>query len=709
MNLLAEDEIARLRRRRAEPAFAAAWANLEARAHAALADDLPIPTGGAGWFHHYFCPDHSTQLTFDPARPHEHRCPVDDRVFTGPDFDAAWRVAAQWRIMGGMQAAGLVWQATGQPEYAAYVCDRLDSYAACYLNYAPHGIHAGQGRCMGTSLDEATWSIPIAWAYDAVRETLTPARRERIERQLLRPIGEHQLGQLWRKVHNIECWHLAGLATLGAALDEPRFLAPALDEQFGLPFQLREGVLDDGWWIEGSPSYHFYTLNALLALLIAARRRAPETLATPQLQAMLTTPLLLARGDLSLPALNDGWFDVAKPAGLGQYSACYERAWALWGNPAFATTLARLGAMGCPRRSEDALLFGPDLAGEAAASTPTPGLVQAPSGYAVLRQGAGRDERWLLSKYGRHGGGHAHPDKLHLDLHACGENLAPDPGSPGYSVPLHGVWFRHTLAHNTVLLGGELQPEAEGRLLHFRAPGDGPFGIADAAVTWPATPPDPPPAGGAWIKEPRVRYSPAYAGVTVRRCLLWRPVAQPYFLDLVLVDCPDPRLIDLAWHHTGAQRDPAPDTLPPIAWPTGPDAYGQLRDTHLLSGPAWQATWWTGMAGTRGWAHDPAGAQAIAARVPSNPTSETVALVLRRVTAAHACFATVYEPFTMQPAIRTVTWQECALATGGRLVLTVERDDGCETWVIAHTADALDPAPAGTALQHVLPPVDGEG
>src|SRR5690349_20247267 len=109
MNLLTEDEIARLRRRRTEPAFATAWADLEARAHAALADDLPIPTEGAGWFHHYFCPDHSAQLTFDPTRLHEHHCPVDDRVFTGPDFDAAWRVAAQWRIMSGMQAAGLVW------------------------------------------------------------------------------------------------------------------------------------------------------------------------------------------------------------------------------------------------------------------------------------------------------------------------------------------------------------------------------------------------------------------------------------------------------------------------------------------------------------------------------------------------------------------------------------------------------------------------
>ena len=43
MNLLTDDEIARLRRRRAEPAFAAAWASLEERAQAALTDTLAIP------------------------------------------------------------------------------------------------------------------------------------------------------------------------------------------------------------------------------------------------------------------------------------------------------------------------------------------------------------------------------------------------------------------------------------------------------------------------------------------------------------------------------------------------------------------------------------------------------------------------------------------------------------------------------------------
>src|SRR5206468_2402726 len=119
-----------------------------------------------------------------------------------------------------------------------------------YPGYKSHGEHAGKGRCMGQSLDEATWSIPLAWAYDAVRETLSPEDQARIERDLLRPAAGHLRGQLWHRIHNIECWHLAALATLGDVLGDQRYVAPALEEVFGLAGQLREGALDDGWWWE---------------------------------------------------------------------------------------------------------------------------------------------------------------------------------------------------------------------------------------------------------------------------------------------------------------------------------------------------------------------------------------------------------------------------------------------------------------------------
>jgi hypothetical protein len=83
MRLLSDAEVERLRRRRTDPAFLAAWTALERRAQSALAHGTDVPTEAGGWTHNYFCPDHAARLVFDRAQPTVHRCPACDRAFTG--------------------------------------------------------------------------------------------------------------------------------------------------------------------------------------------------------------------------------------------------------------------------------------------------------------------------------------------------------------------------------------------------------------------------------------------------------------------------------------------------------------------------------------------------------------------------------------------------------------------------------------------------
>lgn len=662
MRLLNEAELARLRRRRDDPAFAAAWAALEATAAQARRQGLAVPEEGAGWAHDYFCPDHAARLEYDPARPHTHRCPVDGRVFAGGVYDAAWRSRTNHEIVGGLRAAAILWRAGGEARHADHAAGVLEAYAARYPHYEVHGTHAGQGRCMGQSLDEATWSIPLAWSYDLAREALTPDRQARIEAQLLRPAAEHLLGQLWRRTHNIECWHLAALATLGVVLDDERFVAPALDEEHGYIGQLRDGVLADGWWWEGSPTYHFYTLSAVLALVAALRGRHPELARQPRLRAMFDAPRGPLRDDLSLPATNDGWFDAAQPGFVARHAASYEVACALWGDPGHGALLSRLYAGGTPRAAVEALLHGPD--GFGAGTLPAPvSAVQGASGYAVLRHGAGADERCLLLKYGPHGGGHGHFDKLALDLHAFGRRLSADLGTPGYGIPLNKSWYRHTLAHNTVLIDETAQPPATGELARFAAETAGGYAVADARVAWPADAP-----------------VPAYAGVTARRCILWKGSPTPYFIDLVQVQCPEPRRIDLAWHHAGELRL---DGLLPIPWASERDGYRHLDDVRQHDAAEWQARWHHDGGGAACWALNPPGALTLAARGPSNPAAETRSTLLRRVTAAEAWFVAVFEPFAERPAVRAVRWLERDLAGGGRLALVVEGAAGEDAWIVS--------------------------
>src|SRR5664279_4287763 len=67
-------------------------------------------------------------------------------------------------------------------------------------------------------------------------------------------------------------------------------------------------------------------------------------------------------------------------------------------------------------------------------------------------------------RFGMHGGGHGHPDKLNLVTWGGGRQWGLDPGSINYGVPLHKEWYRATIAHNTVAVDGKDQSNADGEL-----------------------------------------------------------------------------------------------------------------------------------------------------------------------------------------------------------------------------------------------------
>ncbi len=704
--LRTEREYDRLRERSRDAEFAPAWKHLLARADEAVKAGLRPADVGAGWGHAYYCPDHVVLLDFDPARPHEHRCPVDGQTWRGESFDGGWRSVLNGHISNGLSTCALVWQATGQERYRDHVADLLLDYAARYPKLPPHGQHVGHGRVTGQSLEEAVWGIGVAYAYDGVRESLGTADRERIETGLLHNVGTHVTDQLLHKIHNIECWHLAALATLGVQLGEQPFLDTAFAHPHGLTEQLREGILDDGWWAEGSPSYHFYMLSAVLLSALALRHVDPGFLDSPRLRSTFVAPLTMLRADLSLPALNDGWISIALPLGVGGYAGHYEQAYGLWNDPADAAFLRTVHDRGVPRLSEAALLMGPDLRTVGADAdprrTPRPRRAVHPaSGYAVLSDGEGRAERSLLVKYGLHGGGHGHPDKLMLDLHAFGVRLAPDPGSPAYNSPLQGPWFRQTLAHNTVVIGETSQPEAQGRLLAHVPPAPGRPGLVDAAVSWPVDADADRGPQGSWLREPRRVHVPAYAGAAIRRCVLWKPAPGGYFLDVVLVSTAGEEVVDLAWHHRGTLVTPDPAGLSvdltggvgASTWPPGGEPYQFLEDVRRLPGEGgredgWEATWEVDGAGTRMWGLDPGGSVALVATSPSNPPAERQATLLRRSRGPRTSYVAVVEPVDGSAGVvRSVSWRTQELAAGGPLRLDVTLAGGVDRWSVSFGAD----------------------
>src|SRR5205814_1329232 len=163
--------------------------------------------------------------------------------------------------------------------------------------------------------------------------------------RLLAQAAGHLIAFHQRSVHNFACWHNAAICTAGRVLEREAWVEESLRGPYGFERQMAEGVLGDGLWYEGSLSYHYYTLGALLWMARALLDTPRDIRPTPRLRAMLEAPIRLAYPDLTLPAMNDCWYAIGLRGEVGHgippAAAFYELAWSWYGAPEFAAILTR--------------------------------------------------------------------------------------------------------------------------------------------------------------------------------------------------------------------------------------------------------------------------------------------------------------------------------------------------------------------------------
>ncbi|MBI3959507.1 MAG: heparinase II/III family protein [Chloroflexi bacterium] len=672
MMLLSDADWQRIHQRAALPTFGPAMQRLWDEAADFLARPVAVPPEPGGYYHDYFCPEHGVQLHFDLAWPQRHVCPIDNAIWQGERFDAAWRWFVNNRLAESAIRLALLWRLEGNPAHLEPVIRTLTGYAEQYATYQQIArTVANPGVATYTTLDESVWVLPLAWAYEMVWEELSPTQQRLIQEQLFVPVAEHLIQHHFGGIHNFACWHNAAIGTLGVVLARDDLIDFALGGDYGCDQQLRQGVLADGLWFEGSFSYHFYTLYALLALAKAMRHLPVHDLrARPELRLMLLAPIHSAYPDGSLPATNDCWYFTSTVAdcchGVPPAPAFYEIGYDWYDEAAFGQVLQRAYAQ-TPRDSLDALLFGraelPDATSESLPSTLLPA-----SGYAILRSDPDtHNQRYLLLKYGPHGGGHGHPDKLNLILYACGQRFSPDLGTPGYGLNLFESWYRQTASHNTVTIDGSSQPEATGELRSFQ--GEGPFQAADASV--------------GWTEEAGI-----YGGVSMRRVVLARPA---YFLDLFVVEAPEPRRIDWLYRNGGSLRT----DLPLAEYPgITTEGEGYQHISAAQRSPAsgdWQAEWRLPTGGLVLFARGAPNGEVLTGVTPGNPPSEQAVTLIQRRTGRAAVFATLFHPYGDAPTISAVEWavpdSPGAGWVGCRVTLGGQRED----WLIQLRPDLTPP------------------
>lgn len=483
--------------------------------------ELAVPPEGGQWPHWYVCPTHGVALEY--RQPSTHRCPVDGRNYTGWPYDQVIFSRRHGDLANAARDSALAWRFTGEPRYANAAAWILKQYASVYQNYPLKDVNnrpdvRSGARASAQTLDESVWLIPLAWAYDTLSgsDALTTAERSEIEKGLLRAavqiIQRNDAG-----VSNWQSWHNAAVGAVGFALNDQTLIHEAIDGKSGLRFQMKNSVVGEGFWYEGAWSYHFYALDPIVQLAEMAARNGIDVYDEPGLRGLFAAPLKLAFPNGMLPAFND-----SNAVSLFSEARLYENAYRRFEDPLFAA-VARKGT-----RGRDALLFGaPQL--PAANLGDLSSEVFSDSGFAVLR--APKGDHTAIMKFGPHGGGHGHYDKLGMVSYGFNGGLAVDPGTQSYAAPTHSTWDKMTVAHNTIVVDETTQREATGKLI------------------WQQITPE--------FSAAKADAGPAYPNVRLDRTLV---VTAEYALDLMNAFATDGKTHQFDWvyHNAGIVKTTSP-------------------------------------------------------------------------------------------------------------------------------------------------------
>jgi len=430
------------------------------------------------------CPDDGTPLAFDPWSPCEHRCLRCGKMWSGERHDRHWvKYQHLWLAERAAHLSALAGVGENADRgAAARAREILMAYAERYWRYPNRDNVLGPSRLFFSTYLESLWICNYVAAAMLLRAAgaLDDAAAKgvnQVAEEAATLIGDFDEG-----FSNRQTWNNAALAAIAVWFEDEDLAQRSIEGDTGLIAHLVRGYGRDGMWYEGE-NYHLFALRGLLtgagwARVAGVDFTADERLAK-RLHAALRATALSALPDFTFPARKDARFGVslAQPAYLELWEIGISRLGETEPEPlsGWLHTLYRVA--NAPRLelfeyylheapfsdapfpvSRAALSWWsllemlPELP-VADAAWQAPSVLLESQGLAVLR----RDDRYVSLECGPYGGGHGHPDRLHLTLHAGGVHWLPDPGTGTY-VARDLFWYRSTLAHNAPRLDGASQP-----------------------------------------------------------------------------------------------------------------------------------------------------------------------------------------------------------------------------------------------------------
>jgi hypothetical protein len=419
-----------------------------------------------------------------------HQCPKCGKVYSGPPYDDVIFSQQHSRNLQRMVTAAWAYAISEDKRFAEYTAKVLLGYAQRYEQYPYHSASLDAKSRSGGHLFEQTLNEAadlageIGPAYDLIHDSgvLSAAEHQAIRDGLLLPmlrnIDKNKTGK-----NNWQTWHDAALIWGGALVRDPAWVQKAIaDPQNGFLYQMGVSVSKEGMWYENSWGYHFYTLQALVNIAETARRLGLDLWSNERLKKMFTLPVYYTMADGMLPRFGDDTSSSVRRVGRlfePAYRAYQDRQiLALLGErTSFESLLlgrtAQANAKRDPKRDLSRLGRAPTGERGPVGTRTQPAVLESmvfeDAGHAILRAKGAAGLTAALT-FGPYGGFHGHFDKLSFVFFGFARELGVDPGrarSQAYRLPIHSKWYKATISHNAVLVDGQSQKPAAGKLLRF--------------------------------------------------------------------------------------------------------------------------------------------------------------------------------------------------------------------------------------------------
>ena len=654
MKFLSSEDVIRLRKRVKQDKSYIEWLERET---ADVRRKLYIQeTGLATWVLYFVCPKCAVKLNFDYNDSEHYVCPICGGVQTGEPFRGAWWDLTLNKICDSAEYLAILYVATEKEEYLRTAREILLGYADNFHNYEVHGgiPYNNPGRMAAQTLSDSNPLYRLAVAYDLISDSLTEEERRHIKDDLFRPAAEHLIKYITPQIHNHEVMIASTVAAIGFAIGDESLVEHAVNDKYGLKYQIDNAYLEDGFWFECSTGYHIYAMSGFMRYEKLARYTKYSLFADEyykdKLYRALLFPINLCDSEGMSVRLNDG----AGQAIVGTYDI-YEYAYSYFGSEELLWFLNR--CYSGERRSLDALIWGAD---EIPAEKPSKArnyLAERGSGIALIKEG----EHIFLMKSTPFGGEHDHYDRLGISYAPYGKPVSVDFGTAaGYGTPLHYGYFKNTATHNTVVIDGENMAPCDTRVNKY---------VQNSADDIYLDAETMPPEEYEMLDSFTIKQwsEEAYKGVRMRRVISWRG---KYFIDVFALKTPNKLRKEWTWHvygentapKTGRYMERLSDKKPQsyIVNAYATDGEGIIKTEYLCDGFTMDVYTLAD------------GKEMIYAEGPNNPADTNVSYLIERSYDENPVYVNVIESYKDERAIADVK----ASVKDGRVRVTVTEVSG---------------------------------